>query len=296
MTSISDLPRELLACIFSVLDEEPAPSSLRLNLEPTIDITSSETCPLKSVSLTSKLWRAVAFPMLFKHTTLRIPQNRMHHYKSSREFCQFTAFLLTGPFSKFVQSFTLQVSQNESPEESYWLVPTEHMWEAIFKLISPSRVTIVGSPDTLQWLITGGRLFETLYHNVLTNELHILSLERKREANPSSSPGVISQSNPLQRGWTQLTINEGPLQRYHNQRESPPSIIPILLERKLFPPSVYDFSYTSCWPPPLHLSFIAWNLPRISRFYCQIVPRGISTASINKREREILALWDSRNL
>lgn len=299
MVTINSLPNELLVQIFSLLATTPAPSASRLNVEPTLDITSSQTCDLKSISSVSTLWRRVVLPMLFRHATLEISQNQLHSHTSSKEIAHFASFLLTtpidSPISKYVKSFVLRVSGpgQDSPEEPYQHDTSYGLWEIVFKLMNPARITIVAPPRSLRWSIT----CRPFYHlGPSSEDLQTLSLERNSEANFTSLLKKPPPSNLLQRGWTRLTLNEGSLERWDDDHyQASETIVPMLFRESTFSRTINDFSYVSCWPPPLHFSHLIWNLPRLKRFYCQIVPRGISTALEDNKRPEKLALWDRRN-
>lgn len=297
MVTINDLPNELLTEIFSLLATTPAPSASRLHAAlPTLDIVSSKIRDLKSISSTSRLWRQVVLPMLFRHATLEISRNQLHCHTSSKEIAHFASFLLTtpidSPISNYVKSFVLRVTGPApgSPEVPYNYDTSNGLWEILFKLMNPSRVTIVAAPSSLRWSIT----CRPFYHLIPSSEeLQALSLERDPEANV---PLRKLPSSLLQRGWTRLTLNEGSLERWDDDHyQASGTLVPMLFRESTFSRTINDFSYVSCWPPPLHFSHLIWNLPRLKRFYCQIVPRGISTSVEDNKTPEMLALWDRRN-
>jgi hypothetical protein len=71
MTNLNGLPEELQLLIIDFLDS-PAPSSSRLRREPSLALTDSEDTTLKRVSLSSRRWRRLVLPTLFKYTRLRL--------------------------------------------------------------------------------------------------------------------------------------------------------------------------------------------------------------------------------
>ena len=69
--SLDSLPEELQLHILQYLDTPP-PSSQRLRQEPCLSLTNSEEVTLKSVSVTSRRWRRLVLPILFKHVRFRL--------------------------------------------------------------------------------------------------------------------------------------------------------------------------------------------------------------------------------
>lgn len=70
-TAMDDIPEEVLLQIFEYLDTTP-PSELKSRQEPNLELTSSHDRPLKNVCCTSKVWRRIALPLLFKCARLRL--------------------------------------------------------------------------------------------------------------------------------------------------------------------------------------------------------------------------------
>lgn len=83
MANIEALPEELQLLIINFLDS-PSPSSRKLRREPSLSLTDSHDRTLKNLTLTSRRWRRLALPTLFKHTRLRLDAPPSTHWDSCR--------------------------------------------------------------------------------------------------------------------------------------------------------------------------------------------------------------------
>lgn len=72
--SLCALPNELLIQIASHLDVE-APSIAKFAYEPSTELTSFGSSPLKVLSCVSWRWRKIVIPILFKHVRIPLDQN-----------------------------------------------------------------------------------------------------------------------------------------------------------------------------------------------------------------------------
>ncbi|KAK8004766.1 hypothetical protein PG990_010803 [Apiospora arundinis] len=195
------LPREILAEVLEFL-AGPAPSERRLHEQPSDDLLESDVVDLKSASRTSKLWRALALPILFRNVLWRprlsslSPSDGLHPAPLLR-------FLLDRGLKRQVLTFTLLVDfadqQIEPSRVAYQIHPSdlETLWDQLFAVIDPLRFTIIAPPATLAALLSRMLFLDDAWS--FNIPYHILSLARSHRDPPSdreddAAPDLLSSS------------------------------------------------------------------------------------------------------
>jgi hypothetical protein len=318
---IHSLPQELLDHIFIHLDG-PAPSSLSLRLDPSFDLTKSDTANLKSVSLVCHSWRASVIPILFRHSRLVIEDPLTHSPAAWNEDMHAPfGFINQNDLKPAIQTFTLCISTKRKFLDDTSLQVSE-FWGKVFDFIDPLELTIVVSPEVMGGL-TGCRVCE---EHAWTFDMpyHLLQLKRLAQRE-SVATNVATSSRALQdtqipsaavplrssslfesRPWTTLLINESSFMKafttYEFFHKSPPSILEDLVGSQtemvhaLIPPTVRDMSYIAVFPISTHFEKLTRNLPLLDRFYVQCVPRSnVLTDPVQMQHLEPRDLWLERN-
>jgi hypothetical protein len=187
-------------------------------------------------------------------------------------------------------------------EDNNWL------WDVLFSLMDPLRLTIIASPQTLARLLSCMVFVGDVDFFSTGERLHILSLSRSSKlssspSQPSSTPEASSQAPaptphccPGQRKhiptalfatrpWTHLLLNENSSIRayrsYHYFDRRPPSILSSLLGLEeapnnvmMIPLTVTSLSYVAIFPLATHFHILVNHLPWVEHFYVQLVPRN----------------------
>lgn len=193
-------------------------------------------------------------------------------------------------------------------EDSNWL------WELLFEVVDPKRLTIIALPRMLASLLSRMLFLGDAWS--FRDQCHILSLERrtpkslekwkppKPQANSEAqlprsedktSAGPSEQfgdpTKPIKtklftiRPWTSILLNEGSSTRVYKTYEfflkRPPSILGSLLgceeapnDEPLIPPSVRSLSYIAIFPLSSHFNSLVNHLPQLDNLYLQLVPRN----------------------
>jgi hypothetical protein len=121
--AVDSLPPELLGHIFSYFDSV-APSDDRLKDQPKDDMLRCADCPLKTISLVSRRWRAIALPILFRHVlwTLEgcdqlLAKPNLDAGSDSHPVTRIPilAFLAANDLDRHVRSFTIMVCRKSVP-------------------------------------------------------------------------------------------------------------------------------------------------------------------------------------
>jgi hypothetical protein len=216
---------------------------------------------------------------------------------------------------------------SSATEDSNWL------WERIFDVMDPKRLTIIALPRMLASLLS-----RMLYKGDtwrFKDQYHILSLERdgkvlgsgakrdgtiqaaeqadessgasKSSCNCSSQQKRITSKLFTIRPWTSVLLNEGSSTQVYKQYEffhmRPPSILGSLLgceefpnDVPLIPPTVRSFSYVAIFPLSSHFNSLVRYLPPLDRIFVQLVPRNdILEDPEEMRNVQMADLWMERN-
>jgi hypothetical protein len=215
------------------------------------------------------------------------------------------------------------VSTTAYNQDNNWL------WNMVFSLMDPLKLTIIASPQTLARLLSCMVFVgdEDFFSN--GERLHILSLSRDSKSTTTprqpfnfktSSQATASTSHccPAERKhiptalftirpWTHLLLNENSSIRayksYHYFDRCQPSILPSLLgcehapnDTPMVPSTVTSLSYIAIFPLMNHFTILLYNLPRIEHLYLQLVPRN--DILLDKQEMDHVQasdLWLERN-
>lgn len=216
---------------------------------------------------------------------------------------------------------------DSSTEDSNWL------WERIFDVMDPRRLTIIALPRMLASLLS-----RMLYKGDtwrFKDQYHILSLERDGKTlasgakwggtmqgaepeatespGPSKRPNCSSQPKRVRtklftiRPWTSILLNEGSSTQVYKQYEffhmRPPSILGSLLgceefpnDEPLIPPTVRSLAYVAIFPLSSHFNSLVRHLPPLDRIFVQLVPRNdILEDPEEMRNIQMADLWMERN-
>ncbi|KAK8092849.1 hypothetical protein PG999_014436 [Apiospora kogelbergensis] len=266
------LPREILAELLEFL-AGPAPSERRLHEQPSHDLLQSDVVPLKCASRVSRLWRALALPILFRNV---LWQPVLSSLDAAGGLCPapLLRFLRRHGLQRQVVTFTLLADYAEQGVEpsrvAYQIHPAdlEAMWDQLFAVVDPLRFTIMAPPTTLAAFLSRMLFLDDAWS--FNIPYHILSLARSRRSPPSSSespspPSPGSSSGPpppttaarppppsyqgavpappcpflTLRPWTSILLNEGSSIRAYSTYEfflrSPPSMLSALLGTGEYP-------------------------------------------------------------
>jgi hypothetical protein len=213
-------------------------------------------------------------------------------------------------------------------EDNNWV------WDLLFGLMDPRRITLVASPQMLASLLSR-MLFLGDAWSFSRDLIHILSLSRDSRIRAQTVPppaaaqpnrdasatnGATSSSSPKPRGkfatpstlftirpWTHLLVNEGSSTRVYKTYEfflrRPPSILGALLgceeapnDTPLIPPTLTSMSYIAIFPLSSHFQSLVTYLPRLERLYVQLVPQNdILRDPEEMRNIQPSDLWMERN-
>ncbi|KAK4138987.1 hypothetical protein BT67DRAFT_368358 [Trichocladium antarcticum] len=118
-TTIDALPTELLAHVFGLFDGR-APSESQLHDQPETDMLKRpDEIDLKNISAVSKLWRAIALPMLFRHVVWNLDPYRLRAEPAGVadpiDAIPLLAFLRTNDLGRYVCSLTMLVRNRLLP-------------------------------------------------------------------------------------------------------------------------------------------------------------------------------------
>lgn len=212
MLSIDSLPAELLAHVFTFLDEN-APSDIRLHDQPDADmlrVSDPLSHYLKTVSLVNRQWRATVLPLLFRNAVWYLDRLDLMQVEQSMSpsAVPLLTFIRNKNLTPYVKSLTMVIASAHlggsgdigiyrrgdgsghygySPEP---LSPSLHrgerniifnedtnwLWRLLFDVISPLRFTMIASPRMLASLLS--RMLFLGDEWIFSQTHHILSLSR----------------------------------------------------------------------------------------------------------------------
>ena len=291
MPLFTTLPYEILYHIISYLADDDTPSLKVLHREPTLALTYSKETPLKTISATCSLFRALTLPLLFKFTRVHLgPLSLLWssygtgHGPDARtlEIKQFLDFLGKNSLSSGVHGMVFYtehafglaypgVDNENSEEEPHWL------WRTILSVVSPRFITICAPPITLGRLI--GCKVNTNDAWAFDMPLHILHLSRPSTANCPINKECQDLFTIMP--WTRCTLNEGSscsvyntYEYYHKRSPSILEKVPnlVLAERRL---GLQSLEYIAIFPPAKHAYFLfplIASCPYLEHLSIQLAP------------------------
>jgi hypothetical protein len=337
VVTIDTLPPELLRQIFGVVGG-PAPSDHRLNEQPDGDMLRSPNCSLKATALVSKRWCAIVSPILFRNVVWALERcDDLLAAKPDADsdlvgHIPILAFLRANDLSRHVRSFTIIVCQRVAPEvspkplpgsefyepqarQARWLdlitaseQDNNWLWNMLFSLMDPLKLTIIASPQTLRRLLSCAvRVGDEKFFSD-REYLQILSLSRDSKSTTTSpqrykapppdpewppSHCCLGEENHIIptslftiRPWTHVLLNENSwirAYRYdHYMHRDQPSILPSLVRCgstwdgiPMVPATVTSLSYIAVFPRTSHFNNLIYtDLPHIEHLYVQLAPRN----------------------
>lgn len=209
---IDSLPAELLAHIFTFLDEN-APSDIRLHDQPDADmlrVPDPLAHYLKTVSLVNRQWRATVLPLLFRNVVWYLDRLDLMQVEQSMSpsAVPLLTFIRNKNLTPYVKSLTMVIATAHpggsgdigiyrrgdgsghygySPEP---LSPSLHrgerniifnedtnwLWKLLFDITKPLRFTMIASPRMLASLLS--RMLFLGDEWIFSQTHHILSLSR----------------------------------------------------------------------------------------------------------------------
>ncbi|KAK7744675.1 hypothetical protein SLS53_003564 [Cytospora paraplurivora] len=232
MATISSLPTEMLAHIFSFLDA-PAPSDLRLHDQPKAHMFKNPNISsqnLKNLSLVSHQWRATVLPLLFRHAVLYLDNldlARIEQARAEPGAIPLLPFVRANHLKPYIHTLTLVVAKStrgrpvdgavalHPPGEGSGHYPhsaetagplslaggekdvayyedSNWLWDLLFDVVDPLRFTIVVSPRMLASLLA--RMLFLGDEWSFSQSHHLLSLSRSgRTPTTLSNAGVEPQ-------------------------------------------------------------------------------------------------------
>ncbi|MCJ1239020.1 hypothetical protein MMC14_007013 [Varicellaria rhodocarpa] len=290
MTSMNliSLPNEILYQILSELDDG-APSLKRLRREPTLALTSSESTPLKDLSITCSFFRSLLLPILFRFT--RIYMNGIFvdnqdglHVARSPDTEQCLTFLKKNSLSSVVQGVVFYTERDF--EMKYSDIGAEHLakqravnglWRMALSAISPSFITICAPPTTLGRLTRCPVQMKDSW--AFNMPLQILHLSRSSAA---KWPLTIEYRDLFHIiPWTHCTLNEGSslnvYSTYEYHIKTMPSILDCTGRLRAQCPTLQSLDYIAIFPPArqsLALRSFIMRSPAFRRLGIQLTPHS----------------------
>lgn len=290
---IDQLPEELLLSVFENLDCEP-PSISKSRLEPTLDLTSSETHHLKDISTVSTRWRRIALPLLFKFSRIHL-NKPIKKTQSSSHFLRFVEAngLKIYSIAMIVDGRICSQSSSQDNNNSAEIAA---FWHNLLHETSATRVVIVAPPADLASLtdckvdLSAEWAFEDMDYHIL--ELRYDNVQDDVQAGFLDSTSIPVDSRTdlalrsdsysyktglfMLRPWTHLGLNEGSFIKaygtYHYFEHGPPSLILSIKDCCLSTwSSIRSFSYTAILPFSSQIDFRA-ILPRLEELDIKLAP------------------------
>ncbi|MCJ1374487.1 hypothetical protein MMC20_005719 [Loxospora ochrophaea] len=308
-TSFQALPRELLDHIVSYLDREPASTQEEtLMAEPSLSMTFSDMCPLKSLSLTNHFLRSLAFHSLFKYAKVRL--SCLFHAIHPATGTPVLNVLDIDPFLSFVRKRALssrikgiliytagdfqdcfaqeRCGKEQEPGGNFKI---DYYWRMIMESIRPDTVTICAPPSVLGYLTSCSvRVTDAWAFDM---PLHILHLKRSpsssRDNREINSKKIVSDETSKLSPWTHCILNEGSALKAYSTYEyfhkRAPSITNFVYPGGNFSPfdcpppifltSLKTLDYVAIFPFASHMAIVlvfVRALPNLERLRIQLVP------------------------
>ncbi|XMA07352.1 hypothetical protein WAI453_000143 [Rhynchosporium graminicola] len=149
---VEELPNEVLHQIFGYLVTQPPSSRLgALRDEPNFNITKSEEKTLKAISVTSRRWRAMIIPTLFKHSQFIVRGDSSLDSRLSQKMKPFFNFITSNSLYT-IMSFALIVYDREVTNKPFGgprCNDFAEFWYLLFQVINPTDLLIVAPPEAL---------------------------------------------------------------------------------------------------------------------------------------------------
>lgn len=250
VTSICQLPDELLASIVSFLDVDP-PSSSRMDELPSLRMTEADETPLKNLSLANRRLHAIVREVLFLHFRLDldsadkgVPSGWFADIVSRLESFVEAARIPREIRSLVVRTRTWTIDDIETPDPLAMLEPAapvydgysirwieELLWTDLLTRLSPSRLTVIAPVYTLSRLAGQAKLITNNHSDF--PKMHIQSMtltqsghaypkigsnpESVRERSATTGPRIYNVIGMLP--WNQIELNEGSCLQGYNTYE-----------------------------------------------------------------------------
>lgn len=298
--TLNDLPEELLLSIFEHLNPSP-PSIIKSRLEPSLELTYSETPTLKNISLVSRRWRRIALPLLFRYSRLRLDKIT-EIQESSNRFLQLVQRNHLQVYSLAIIAHHLTVERPSSQDDHSPQIAD--FWRKLLQETDATRVIIVAPPADLALLthcaidLSVEWAFEDMDYHILELK-YIVPGDSNAPANRPSTHAALPTGGPysheisrdsifMLRPWSYLGLNEGSFIKaygtYHYFEHGPPSLILSIKNCFLSTwSSIRSFSYTAILPFSSQLDIRA-ILPHLEELDIKLAPDP-SSGILNDKAR-----------
>ena len=198
MTSLLDLPLELLDLIISILAEEKSPATKSLYEDPPDGILRSGHHPLKDLSQACHATRGLCFPSLFSAVKVDI--------NSADEFLIFSE---THSLFRSANSLVLYLDSKFQPchfnKGNIWLPLVR-----VIDSVKPSVVTVLLSPSLFQLILPYDLNLNDQWAFGIGHQVLQLRLPCELAASSQTSRKAIESQNVFQiREWTHCAFNQG---------------------------------------------------------------------------------------
>lgn len=201
MTSLLDLPLELVEQIISILAEEKPPSAKLLHEEPSDSLLRSGHHTLKDLSQACRATRKLCFPSLF--SAVKVDLDSMSGFLSFAE---------SHSLSSHVDSLVLYTDR-KSQADKFIYVPSSSPWLPMVRVVNsvrPSLMTVILPPLLFAHVLP---YQPNLDHEwAFSTAYQVLQLKTPRDLAPSSqiSQHTIESRDIFRlRPWTHCTFNQG---------------------------------------------------------------------------------------
>ena len=237
MTSLVDLPAELVLQILSFLTERQPHSIRNLHGEPSETLLQSEYHPVKDLSLTCRRLRTLCLQMLF--TNVKLTLNSLGLSASSEQLISFVQDhgLVKGIESILFYQVASDNRNNEPDDRKVPLCTIELQILWVISQLNPPAITIMLPPSSFQELMpydlreSDDWAFQIPYQ--------ILHLSQATDTPSTSVPASDSQDKNILNilPWSHCTFNEGSSIRaystYQYFQKHVPSIFTPINEQKM---------------------------------------------------------------
>jgi len=197
----------------------------------------------------------------------------------------FLHFIVCHGLQKYVKGLTVQSNsslyRNPNSGESLLKKEVQLMWKRLFKVIKPTRLTVIATPFRMMDL--ANNKVETLDTWAFNTPYHFLELRLDTDKETESETRTREKlegrlENGLldlyqRRPWTHMIYNEGTMisgySCYEWQEKIPPRNLPNLLENIILghrfskSPKLRSFSYISYFPYSEHVKAVAKSLSKL---------------------------------
>ncbi len=260
MTSLLDLPAELILQILSFLAERKSHSMKHLHGEPSETLFQSGYNPVKNLSLTCRRLRTLCLHTLFTNMKLTLASLRSSVYiEHLISFIQ-DHDLVNGVESVLFYQVASNDIDNDHEDRSVLRCAMESQILWVISQLNPPAITIMLSPSSFQELMpydlreSDDWAFQIPYQ--------VLHLTQSTNMPPACAPGAKSQDNGILNilPWGHCTFNEGSSIRaystYQYFHKHVPSIFTPIDEQKMIDavwrklPYLISLDYVAVFPFP----------------------------------------------